>query len=242
MKEVFDCFHDADSNTLAIFDVDMVLVQPSDPAFQMVNIKRFGAVSKRILNEVSPDKQMMFLSLMTISSDPMLIDAATPQYLQQIAQKRVLMMALTANLTGPFGWIKSMEKWRLKSLCELGIDFSQTAPFPQAIEFKDLASYRGNYSTYLNGMLFVNGTVVSKGDAFSSFLTKTNLSPKKIIFIDDREDNLKSVEAAVQKFDQGIEFRGLHYLGAQKYPSKMISEDEFESRWQKLASEVKTIN
>ena len=42
MKEVFDQFNNADEKTLAIFDVDMVLVQPSDPAFQMANMKRFG--------------------------------------------------------------------------------------------------------------------------------------------------------------------------------------------------------
>lgn len=77
MKEVFEYFADVNSKTLAIFDVDMVLVQPSDPAFQMANMKRFGAISKWIIKEVLTEKQMMFLSLMTISSDPVLIDDST---------------------------------------------------------------------------------------------------------------------------------------------------------------------
>jgi hypothetical protein len=75
MKEVSDYFNTANSRTLAIFDVDMVLVQPSDPAFQMANMKRFGGVAKRIMKDVPAEKQMMFLSLMTISSEPVLIDA-----------------------------------------------------------------------------------------------------------------------------------------------------------------------
>lgn len=242
MKEIFDCFKDANAKTLAIFDVDMVLVQPSDPAFQMANMKRFSAIAKGIMKQVPIEQQMMFLSLMTISSDPVLIDDRTPQFLQQIIQKGIPAMALTANLTGAFGSIQNMEQWRINSLRCLGIDFSKSAPYQTPLTFDDLASYRGNYSTYLNGVLFVNGTAVSKGEAFLAFLEKTSLSPDKIIFIDDREENLKSLEVAIQKLDKPIEYQGLLFLGAQKYPSKMISEEEFESRWQKLVSETKELN
>lgn len=242
MEEVFSYFNDADSNTLAIFDVDMVLIQPSDPAYQMVNMKRFSTISKRIMKEVPADKLMMFLSLMTVGSEPVLVDDRAPQYLQKIIQKGIPAMALTANLTGSFGVIKNMEQWRVNTLRSLGIDFSKAAPYQSSLVFDDLDSYRGNYSTYLDGILFVNGTVVSKGDAFLSFLKKTNVYPNKIIFIDDREDNLRSLETAIQKLDKSIEYHGIHFLGAQKYPSKLISEDEFESRWQKLASEVRELN
>ena len=52
---------------------------------------------------------------------------------------------------------------------------------------------------------------------------------------------LKSVEAALQTLDKPIEYQELHFVGAQKYPSQMISEEEFESRWQELASQVKAM-
>lgn len=242
MKEVFEYFIDANSKTLAIFDVDMVLVQPSDPAFQMANMKRFGAISKRIMKEVPIEKQIMFLSLMTISSDPVLIDDSSPQFIKQIILKGIPAMALTANLTGSFGTIRNMEQWRVNSLRCLGVDFSESAPYKAPLVFNELASYRGYYSNYLHGILFVNGTVVSKGDAFLAFIEKTKLSPDRIIFIDDREDNLKSLEAAIQKLDKPIEYHGLHYIGAQKYPSKMISEKEFESRWQQLALQANQLD
>ncbi|MBN9377231.1 MAG: hypothetical protein BGO14_09060 [Chlamydiales bacterium 38-26] len=242
MKEVMEYFNTANSKTLAIFDVDMVLVQPSDPAFQMANMKRFGAVLKCIMKEVPVEKQMMFLSLMTISTEPVLIDECTPQFLNSLWQRGVPTIALTANLTGTFGPIKNMENWRIQNLKVLGIDFSQAAPFQKSFIFNDLASYRDNYSTYIDGVLFVNGTSVSKGDAFLSFLKKTNFLPEKIIFIDDREDNLKSLEAAIQTLDHPIEYQGLHFLGAQKYPSKSISEEEFEAKWQTLAKQVKELD
>lgn len=242
MKEVFDYFTDADSKTLAIFDVDMVLVQPRDPNFQMANIKRFGAISKRIMKEVPAEKQMIFLSLMTINSEAVLIDECTPQILQGIAQKGIPSIALTANLTGSLGPVKNMEEWRINTLRLLGIDFTKSAPYQKSLVFESLPSYRGNYSTYLNGVLFVNGTSVSKGEAFLSFLEKTEFLPEKIIFIDDREDNLKSLEAAILKLDRPIEYHGLHFLGAQNYPTKTISEEEFELRWQQLASQAKQLD
>ncbi len=242
MKDVLEYFTEADSKTLAIFDVDMVLVQPSDPAFQMANINRFGAIFKRIMKEVPAEKQMIFLSLATISSEPMLIDDSTPQFLKKIMQKGIPTMALTANLTGTFGTIQNMEQWRVNGLRSLGIDFAKSAPYQGPLVFDNLASYRGNYSNYLNGILFVNGTVNSKGEAFLSFIEKTKLSPTRIIFIDDREENLKSLEAAIQKLGKPIEYHGLHYVGALKYPSQTISEEEFEARWQKLASEVRELH
>lgn len=242
MKEVFAQFNNADQKTLAIFDVDMVLVQPSDPAFQMANIKRFSTISKRIMKEIPADKQMLFLSLMTVSSAPVLIDDRTPQLLQQLIQRGIPAIALTANLTGQFGNISKMEHWRLETLNQLGIDFSQTAPCQTSLIFEDLAPYRGNYTTYLNGVLFVNGTTVSKGEAFLSFLEKADFYPNKVIFVDDREDNLKSLESAIQKLGKQIEYHGFHYTGAQNYPSKIISEEEIESSWQKLAAKVKELN
>ena len=46
MKDIYSYFDAADSKTLAIFDVDMVFVQPSDPAFQMANINVLAAFQR----------------------------------------------------------------------------------------------------------------------------------------------------------------------------------------------------
>lgn len=242
MQEVFQHFHDADAKTLAIFDVDMVLVQPSDPAFQMPNMKRFSTVAKRIMKEVPADKQMVLLSLMTLSSDPQLVDDQTPELLEQLMQRGVPTMALTANLTGAVGGIKSMEAWRIEGLKKLGIDFSKAAPYPTSCVFDQLPSFRTYYSTYVNGMLFVNGTVVSKGEALLAFLKKGSISPSKIVFVDDREENLKSVEKSLSALNSSIEYRGIHFLGASNFLSKQIEEEEFTFKWQQLASEAKNMD
>lgn len=242
MKEVFEYIHTADSKTLVIFDVDMVLVQPSDPAFQMKNIKRFGPICKRIVKELPPEKQMLFLSLMTINSSPMLIDACTLELLQTMAQRNIPAIALTANLTGSLGPIQDMAEWRVGSLRLLGIDFSHLTPYQKPLIFDDLLKFRGNYSTYLDGILFVNGPTVSKGEALLAFLKKTCFLPDKVIFIDDKEENLKSVELALQQMNRRVEYQGLHFLEAQNYPSEQLSEEAFISKWQELALQANQLN
>ena len=69
-------------------------------------MKRFGGISKQIMKEIPSEKLMMFLSLMTVSSDPILIDECTPPFLSSLSQKGIPTIALTANLTGSFGPIE----------------------------------------------------------------------------------------------------------------------------------------
>lgn len=180
--------------------------------------------------------------MIAIRSPAVLIDNRTPQLLNQILQRGIPTIALTAHLTGPLGTVSKIEQYRIDELRQLGIDFYKTAPCQQTIVFDDLVAYRGNYPIYCHGVLFTNGNAVTKGKAFSSFLKRINFYPNKVIFIDDREDNLKSLEMAIQQIDKSIEYQGLHFMGALQYPSKIISENEFESQWQRLASEMKELN
>lgn len=238
MDEVIVHFKEANSKTLAVFDIDMVLVQPGDPAFQMANMKRYGPIAKQITKGMTPDRLMIFLSMMSLRSDPVLIDPRMPQLLNQLALNGVPSMGLTANLTGEFAGIKKMEAWKLGSLNQLGIDFSENSPCEQDLEFPDLPSFRKNYSVYTNGVMFVNGTVCPKGEAFVSFMKKADVYPDKIIFIDDREENVKSLESSLKELGRPIDYIGLHYVGAKDYPSEMISESQFEARWKEVAKEA----
>lgn len=235
LQDAVKTFQEADRDTLALFDIDMVILQPQDPAFQMANMKRYSPIVKKIMQQLPADKRDVFLVLTTISSETVLIDSKMPHLIEELTDKKVPTMALTANFTGRFADIENMEEWKIKRLVQWGIDFSKGAPHDGKIVFEDLPSYRGQHSIYTNGVLFVNGSVCPKGEALIAFLKKTGHSPKKVIFIDDREDNLKSVESALQAFDPSIVFKGLHFTGAKDYPSPEISEQQFETRWQEVA-------
>lgn len=242
MKDVFAHFDDADSKTLAIFDVDMVLVQPSEPAFQMPNIKRFATICKGFLKDLSLEDKTVFFCLTTNSSDPILVEECTPQLLRKLQDKDIPTMALTANCTGSLGAVQDMQHWRHTSLCAVGIDFARSAPVNENIVFDNLPAFRGTHPQYRNGVFCANGDNLPKGDAFLAFVAKTGVAPDKIIFVDDRINNQESMEAAVQKLDRPVEFIGLHYTGAAKYPSKAISQEEFESVWKKTIATASELN
>jgi hypothetical protein len=234
MEEILIHFNESKTMTWGIFDIDMVLVQPSEPAFQMPNMKRHSAVSKRIIEEIPQGKKELFLSLMSIGSEPILIDAKVPAFLKELSARGIFLMALTANLTGELASVKSMEDWRVQGLQHLGIDFSNTAPHKGAIAFPTLPLYRGNSPVYKEGILFANGTSCSKGEVLTAFIKKVGSHPQKIIFIDDREENLHSVETALYQLDPSIEYLGVHYLGAKQYPSPLVTEEEFIAKWKQL--------
>lgn len=59
-----------------------------------------------------------------------------------------------------------------------------------------------------------------------------------MIFIDDREDNLLSVQSALQQLGLAIEFEGLLFTGAMNYPSQEITAEQFEMRWQELVKQA----
>ena len=240
MDTVFAHFADADEGTLAVFDVDMVLIQPEDPAFQMANMKKYGSICKKVMGQVPADKRNIFLALMSVSP-PVLIDRRLPDFIDGLTEKGIPKIALTANLTGPLKSIEKLERQRVASLRKLGIDFSNGSPYPDDIVFHDLPTYRNNYSLYTHGIIFVNGTVSTKGDLLVSFFEKTKFMPRRVIFVDDREENLKDVSASLLRFNPNIDYVGLHYVGAKDYPSVSISESDFEARWTDLSNEAQKL-
>ncbi|MCH9627272.1 MAG: hypothetical protein S4CHLAM2_09070 [Chlamydiales bacterium] len=234
MQEIMPYFEEADGDTIAIFDIDLVLIQPDEPAFQMPNIKRHRALAKEIFLMLTPEKRDLFLTLMAVYTHSILVDEHTPFYLQHIQQRGIPTMALTSNLTGQLGAIAHLESWKIERLKQVGIDFSISVPVAHDHTFFDLPSYRGYYSCYTEGVLFANGDVCPKGDVLTSFLSWAHLHPQRVIFIDDREHNLTNVEQALHDYDASIQFEGIHYLGAHNYPSTEISAEEFEAKWHTL--------
>lgn len=238
LNDVMEHFKDSDQSTFAVFDIDMVLIQPDDPAFQMANIEMYYPVAKRIILSVPPEKRDILYTLTSLYFKSVLVDEKTPDFFRDLNRKGVASFGLTASLTGSLLHIPNLEAWKCDHLRCQGIYFENEAPCCESIVFCDLPPYRGNYPTFFGGVLFTNGGLNSKGKVLVTFLKDAHLCPKQIIFADDKEDNVKSVEQALLEYNPSIKFVGLHYLGARYYPSQPLSEEEFAKRWEKLAAEA----
>lgn len=234
MEEAATYLKSLNKEDLAIFDIDMVLIQPDDPTFQMATMQSHLSTAQKIIAQVPQEKLAIFFTLMTTSCGACLVDPFCLQVLSTLRKNQVPTMALTGNFTGKFKEIENLEERLLDSLSKLGIDFSLNPPYKELITFQESTS-RGNYPTYREGVLFVNGMFHSKGEALTRFLTKINYMPKKIIFIDDLEKHLKTVEASLHIYNSSIEYLGLLFTGANHYPSIEVGKEEFEEKWQACA-------
>lgn len=225
---------------LALFDIDMVLIQPSEPAFQIANIYEHKKKIKEIMAELEDFEKDLFINLMVTSVDSILVDDQMPSIVRALKEKKVKSIALTAGLTGALDNISNMEEWKCGRLKQCGFDFSESFSNHDGMVLTELPTYRGNYVTFKKGILFANGenSIVGKGLALKTFLEKVAFKPKKVVFIDDKLENLQIVEAAL-KDDNTISFVGLHYVGAKHFPSQKVDVETFEKKYKEIVEKTK---
>ncbi|QVL58178.1 MAG: DUF2608 domain-containing protein [Simkaniaceae bacterium] len=222
-----------DEEVFVIFDVDMVLVQTKDPAFQMGNMKQHRKIVHAITKDLTPDEKDHLVNLMVVGSEAILIDEETPKVFQEITKRGIKVIALTASYTGSLGSIENMGEWRIKTLRGLGYDFTDSFPFVKKKTFTQFPKVNGDYPRFDQGILFVNGGAgkYTKGDVLEAFFLHSDFMPKKVLFVDDRRPNLEAVERTLPK---EVEFLGFHYLGGASYRGETLSEEVFKASWESL--------
>ena len=206
-----------DENSLVIFDVDETLIEAENLWRSDVNKKAksiWYPLYQKIHKTVSSrDKKRVLFSRMGMALKPMLIDKNVPQIINQIKKQDTKVLALTKFFPGKFGDMKNSEEHRFQELKKLGIDFSSS--FPQYISFE-----MPELSDKKPAPVFHKGIVptshCTKGETLVGFLNKINWWPNRIIFIDDKIENLKEV-AQIAK-EKNIDFLGLHYRAAEDLP------------------------
>jgi len=223
---------------LVLFDIDGVLIQTKEPAFQLENMKEHKQIAKRIFKQLSKEQAYLFLNLMVISCDAILVEQQTPSVIHTLIDRQIPTMALTAGATGKLAHIASMHEWKRDRLLQFGIDFTPSAPHKEKITFTNLPQYRDSHTLFQDGILFVNGPQVSKGDALIAFFKEVKFMPKKVVLIDDRKKNLDSVASILQAYYPEVEFLGLHYVGGQCNGTKRVDLNTFTQKWEKLAKQT----
>ncbi|MBU0744822.1 MAG: DUF2608 domain-containing protein, partial [Gammaproteobacteria bacterium] len=146
-----------------------------------------------------------FYSMRMMQSQEVPVDQGMPGLIKGLQASGKKVLALTLINSGSYGQIASMEKFRVNRLILAGYRFDK--------------SWSGVKKQLLNqekDVVFSKGVVLTnfspKGDALMAFLQYAKNKPKKIILIDDRRINLKSVEAVARK--NNIQFLGIEYMAA----------------------------
>jgi hypothetical protein len=244
MHEVKSYFEEAPSKTLGVFDIDETLTLPSESAFQRPNLEEHRDLIKKLMKDLSKEEQFLLLNTMIATIPSSLIEEKTPEILAELQKKNIKLIALTAASSGSAAEIYIPDR-RYEELKKHEIDFSSSFPNVEAIEFTDLKQNYGSYPLFTKGILLVNGDarkdneLNSKASVLIRFFDKTDWTPKKIIFVDDKIEHLQEMERALKERHPKISFVGLHYTGAHSWPTEMLLPVDMKNQWNALIKKIR---
>lgn len=245
MKDLAPYIETLDSDSLVVFDIDMVLLQPGEPAFQYPNLIRYQDIYKSFKKSLSADHFEAALNLILTDFDAILVDPLTPTFIKKLAHKGIKAIALSNALPGSFGPIPNMEQWRVEKLKSFGIDFSYSFPDLDSLVLDSLTDHNGRSPAYQNGVIHAGGESnpedVGKGPVLLSFLNEIRWMPNILVFIDDKEKHVKNVEKTLKKEAPDLHFIGVVFEGAKLYPSKYVDAGTFKEKFEYLANQARSI-
>ena len=218
-------------NTLVIFDVDHVLIMPTDEYSLNRNPYR-KQLWQELKTRYSEEKARYLRSIAISSAKWRLVDPYVLNILYYLNTKNIHTIALTSLTTGKLGVIEKMEDLRIKELQSVGIDFSKLTPFNGELSITELKSIHGT-PMLKSGIILT--AEVDKAKVLEYILCSKNYYPKTIIFIDDQQNNLESLEKLCSKLR--IKFHGFHYTAVSSMTIFAIEEQLEKLRFQILEKE-----
>lgn len=186
-------------NALCLFDIDDTLID--NPTFLGSSPWRNWIKSKTAhfsTNFVLYDALTLFIAK---NGPYKTVEPSTSALITDLQNQGQTVFAFTAR--GRSQWytthIEGVDRFTHEQLRYAGIDFKKTV-IPQALQALD--------PTYFyEGIIFAKH--IQKGDLFKQLFKDLNYTPSLILFVDDKLDQVQSVEAAVKEV--GIPFIGFWY-------------------------------
>ena len=210
LTDIEKLLDNADKQSLVIFDCDDVLIRQTDatcsPEGWKVLSGYLAAVSKK-----SPELGQKLTRTIWETAPQTLVDSDMPRLVAQLQKRGIKVMVLTKMANKPLDGTTSADL-RVDELFRFGFDFSKMWTNLQPKFFG--LDWKSPY--YKSGIVFSEPG--GKGDALKSFLKYAKLKPSKIFFIDDKVENLKSVEHAFAK--DRVRMTCIEYTASKKLSRK----------------------
>ena len=192
-----------DQNALVLFDIDDTLI--TNPYSLGSSPWRSWAKSK--ISHYDADFVVYDALTLYIAKKAhyKAVESSTVGLISDLQQSGIAVFAFTAR--GRSQWyttdIKGVDQFTHKQLNHVGIDFKQTV-IP--VELQHLES-----TYFYKGIIFAQH--IKKGDLLKHLLKDLNYHPSCIVFVDDKLDQVQSVEAVVK--EAKIPFFGFWYRRAE---------------------------
>lgn len=213
-------------DALVVFDVDMVLLEPTDPIFSGPCLKKYKHIYKKALTHKTPLEIDTYTNAV-ISAGNLSATAGATELLHILYDKNIATIALTASGTGILNGIDLLEA-RLKNFNVENLKLYDPEG-PRDYIFQDIFSASDGHPMIKNHILFTNGqrTGPKKSVVLKRYLEIRKKLPDHVIFIDDRADNLDDVALFMAELYPNISFQSVEFIGA-FLGTCDISEEDFE--------------
>jgi phosphoglycolate phosphatase-like HAD superfamily hydrolase len=202
-NKMADALASADKDTLVVFDIDSTILEAaqtlgSDAWYYTVRDRWIAEgmdkaeANKKILDqwrEVQRETKVLA------------VEPGTPDLIKKLQDKGIKTIALTAR-----GF--EIADVTAKQLLSIGVDFGR-----RSLGMKDFGvKSKGGDARYRKGIVFCGGLKIDKGLILNAVLAKARLSPKKVIFVDDKKYNVDAVDGALKS--KGIDCNCVRYGAA----------------------------
>lgn len=228
----------AKTDSLVIFDVDEVLVTPKDQILNPHYKDALRTIGNQMMEKHTHEEQMTLWGIFYASRKMRLVDSDILPVLQDLQKRGVKTIALTLFGTGKRGKIRHLEDFRIKELARFGIDFSHSFSEKGPIILGAESPQRKGLPLFKDGIIFT--TTNDKGTILGNFFKAVNYKPNEIYFIDDKMDNLKSVEKFCQ--ENNIQFIGFHYSAAMHHKVLPLNMERAKLQFEIFEKEHKWLN
>lgn len=211
LKQLKPILKQANQETLVIFDVDHVLIMPTDDYTLSRPLYR-KKLWEKLKKKLPEEKSEYLFSIVVSQAKWKLVDNNILQIINHLNYNKIPTIALTSLNTGKLGIINNREDLRIKELSSVGINF--TSPFKQnKIVIHEL---KGRYGT----PMLKDGVILTaeqdKGKVLEYILNNQKYYPKSIIFVDDKLANIRTIENLCKR--KKIKFCGIHYRKVASMP------------------------
>ncbi|MDR2776843.1 MAG: DUF2608 domain-containing protein [Puniceicoccales bacterium] len=203
----------ADGNTLVVFDCDEVLTTLSEQVWQARNHDFFVKWCADNIANFSEEALYEIATSILVSSKNLLVNQRMPELVESLRKRNIKSVVLTALSTQPVSSIMDPMAWRISTLESFGYNFKMFWPSLADKHFKEFGE---EYPPAYGSGVICCGSI-PKSRCLMAFLAYANITPDKIIFIDDKIENLEDVRERCGLAK--IEFLGIRYTEAHKLVS-----------------------
>jgi len=207
-----------EEGTWVIFDVDQTLIESSVNLGSSQWRKAIHARAKEtgMEDEEAQRVTKQFADFMHRFTPPRLVDPETPELIQQLQQSGVFVMGLTARRP------ENAERTR-EQLAACGISLRNRI----SENFVLLATHP---AIYQDGAIHAGPN--SKSSVLLQFIKKTGELPRKVIFVDDRPNQIADLEQLLARWN--IDYVGIHYTAAAKQAAAPYDPAIADLQWRSL--------